>query len=895
MPHKLVKKSDDTVLLKSTVVKPISKEKKSLPRKTTIESKKQKKTSLKVVTNVDKTEHIFIKNSVKKKPEKKEAVIPSSKIVDRNVRVALLSVFRLRMDHAHLISNVARYTGTAFVVVGAFFTLHNLNAVNSYFNESISSQATIVGSTTDCIAGSVDCLGGTGTGSQTTVDTTPDADFNVESQSKIIGNTVPVNVTVPLADSVVLIAKNSATNQMYTMGTMNRVGDIAWRSYWQTPSMPDGTYRLKAVITNIYGTYYFLSADEYSILNYPIEDIVQTTDNTSTSSDQTSTTSTQTLEPVSTASLRLEIDPILKGTEYVRMYIEAASSVKLFIRPKNATVSTFTQLGSANFTGNNEWKYVWDTLKLSNGFYEVRAQGLLLDGKSVLNTVTVEIENIVTETDSATTTTVVNTISLESDENVFEPIIKINIAGSNPLSGAIDVYFDTQNAQYVEVYSVSERALTPHFLGLARKQTETVWKYRLETINIPNGLYSLFAKVRNSYGDNNSSKVPFSVKNSLIVEQTPEQNTYVETLKTVSIEGEVSMSEPLPPPPQLFSKPTLNETDEAVSSPSFETADGNIQNEIALLLKDFGTKANTLMQAYGSAVRSGDESRKDEIKNKMDALENEIISKIPLTSDREDIERRIKEYIESINTEIRERVERSEIIIRERVGDAVTKDSDKDGVSDYDEVSIYRTDPLKGDTDGDGFIDGVEILSGFNPTDETREANIKYESPKDSGLVREDMLTVTSISSLSETNSANENNANPAIISGTGLPNSFVTLYIFSTPIVVTVKTDTQGNWTYIFDKELDDGAHEVYVGITDNAGKIVAKSNPLSFIKTAEAYSPVGEDVGATVITEAVSPALISERMMLVIGSVCVVALGLVLILLGLHARTRTRLLEVE
>lgn len=70
--------------------------------------------------------------------------------------------------------------------------------------------------------------------------------------------------------------------------------------------------------------------------------------------------------------------------------------------------------------------------------------------------------------------------------------------------------------------------------------------------------------------------------------------------------------------------------------------------------------------------------------------------------------------------------------------DVSTKDSDGDGLTDYDEINIYHTDPLKADTDGDGlfdreevkvyhtdpinpdtdgdgFKDGDEVKSGYNP------------------------------------------------------------------------------------------------------------------------------------------------------------------------------------
>ncbi|OGH71604.1 MAG: hypothetical protein A2921_02075 [Candidatus Magasanikbacteria bacterium RIFCSPLOWO2_01_FULL_43_20b] len=42
-------------------------------------------------------------------------------------------------------------------------------------------------------------------------------------------------------------------------------------------------------------------------------------------------------------------------------------------------------------------------------------------------------------------------------------------------------------------------------------------------------------------------------------------------------------------------------------------------------------------------------------------------------------------------------------------------DSDFDGLSDKLEIEKWKTDPLKKDTDGDGFGDGKEIIRGYNP------------------------------------------------------------------------------------------------------------------------------------------------------------------------------------
>lgn len=42
-------------------------------------------------------------------------------------------------------------------------------------------------------------------------------------------------------------------------------------------------------------------------------------------------------------------------------------------------------------------------------------------------------------------------------------------------------------------------------------------------------------------------------------------------------------------------------------------------------------------------------------------------------------------------------------------------DSDKDGLSDYDEIYIYKTSAYLPDTDSDGYLDGAELESGNDP------------------------------------------------------------------------------------------------------------------------------------------------------------------------------------
>ena len=44
-------------------------------------------------------------------------------------------------------------------------------------------------------------------------------------------------------------------------------------------------------------------------------------------------------------------------------------------------------------------------------------------------------------------------------------------------------------------------------------------------------------------------------------------------------------------------------------------------------------------------------------------------------------------------------------------------DTDGDGLSDYDEIPLYQTQPNNPDSDGDGMPDGYEVAEGFNPND----------------------------------------------------------------------------------------------------------------------------------------------------------------------------------
>ncbi len=199
--------------------------------------------------------------------------------------------------------------------------------------------------------------------------------------------------------------------------------------------------------------------------------------------------------------------------------------------------------------------------------------------------------------------------------------------------------------------------------------------------------------------------------------------------------------------------------------------------------------------------------------------------------------------------EIVQRVEQQATqIIEQRTGARVFTDTDGDGISDYDEINIFHTDPNKRDTFNSGYSDGAVLLSQSSIDGGVNSATgssimlgggLAVENPKITGSTQPNVMNVSSVAALELKDVAGgKKDIAKTVFKGKALPNSFVKVYLFSDPIVVTVKTDDQGNWSYILDKTLPDGAHTAYVAMVDNGGRILAKSAPLPFIKEASALT---------------------------------------------------------
>lgn len=212
----------------------------------------------------------------------------------------------------------------------------------------------------------------------------------------------------------------------------------------------------------------------------------------------------------------------------------------------------------------------------------------------------------------------------------------------------------------------------------------------------------------------------------------------------------------------------------------------------------------------------------------------------------------------------------------------VLDDTDGDGLADTLEEG-YGTDPHSVDSDADGVTDSEEIRLGTNPIGagslsealgddrarqaQTAAAETSTDDPRVSGEEKADSLIVNSVYSVRLGEGAMR-----VVFQGNGPPNTVVTLFIYSgTPLVITTTTDEYGNYTYILDKSLLDGRHEVYVTVTDESGKIIEKSSPLSFfIREARAVSEeefLRGDVDVKSSTDSAIEAYIVTALLLILG----------------------------
>lgn len=822
---------------------------------------------------------------------------------------AVPSPFRFPVPTSKSISMVAYSFGLFFMALGTMLSAIHFpvdfpgnqismmaNTLSTYIEPSLTEPINKLDTST------YTSTSGTYTGTQTFTESIisseearPEPHISIIGAGGTLVGNLQIAINVPRANEVRVLLDSRTTNQLYTLGNAQSVDASTWKAYFDTTKYPNGEYRLKVLVRNIYGTYDYADQTSYVISNELKQETTQILSETSTPSATTTTTTTTTttgtvvettVTPSATSPVTVRItnqNPV-KGSIPIEVDVENATAVKVGL--KNVASGTLYSTGFLNKDTDKTWKIVWDSTRVPDGKYILTPRASISDIQTkgeeyiltIENGITNATLNTVEQLPETTTTTVTPLI----------PDITTTLSKQNPVSNFVDVIISTSPlVTAVEIYAIPQKSLTAHFLGLARNDTEGKWRFSWETTNSPNGEYYIYARVKTTYGFTEGGKKFVSIVNESIDDFTNEQEEKIKALQSaddalVTIVESAPDNEPDSGDQTSLSTERITYIEPVSGFVGAFDIDTEIKNDIEDSLNVYREELDKKLILLAQAERRNDTEMLKRIREEIESLRNDVISTLPVGVEKKELIEEIGQYLSQVAFELTEVTIKNETILRERVGDAVMNDSDKDEISDYDEINLYKTNPFSADSDADGHNDNIEIVQGFNPLNAGAEVPVVYESPRETGLVRDDLLVVESIHTVER----GADGVDPkALISGKALPNSFVTLYIFSTPVVITVKTDTDGNWNYIFDKTLENGDHEVYVGITDNEGKIVAKSNPISFVKTAEAFVS-DTDSTAPQPVESVEPSLVNSEALLTIGSILVLILGLVLIFVGLHLR---------
>jgi|GEM_PF-6153028 len=429
---------------------------------------------------------------------------------------------------------------------------------------------------------------------------------------------------------------------------------------------------------------------------------------------------------------------------------------------------------------------------------------------TVNNTTSVEPSATITNTTNETPpTTSDQTVHNGATETVLEvpKIISVRPLFAEAVSGDVEMIISTSRVKAITLYLLRDGARTPFYLGKAQPNTDrSKWRYVLHTRNIPNGKYSLgiagigvdgsIVKHRLSITVHNRLDTTATIKQKeLLIQEIQKVAPSIQAANKETETKETTVKESLVGTVEEYSKNLKSEANKSSTSTDEHQVENVLQHERQKLRETVKKES----QAINESVRQGDRVH-------LEAAKERILQNIDLSLERireaqnvSEADPRVAKRLREVRQSTRKRVENLEVVIREkekkiseRVDDKALKDFDHDGISDYDEVNIYGTDPTSPDSDNDGYTDGAEILGGFDPVNEVSETSIVYESPKESGTTRSDILAVHDVAlknvsahddgskNVSVHNSGNKQQTQNIVFSGKGLPDSFVTLYIYS-------------------------------------------------------------------------------------------------------------------
>jgi hypothetical protein len=154
-------------------------------------------------------------------------------------------------------------------------------------------------------------------------------------------------------------------------------------------------------------------------------------------------------------------------------------------------------------------------------------------------------------------------------------------------------------------------------------------------------------------------------------------------------------------------------------------------------------------------------------------------------------------------------------------------DSDRDGLSDFTEDIITRTDPFKKSTIGGPSTDGESLLLGKNASSLDLEDTLYTDVSQSSTSA---YLALSRVDHIEQQKNIN-NDSGSIALQGLSVPGSVVYGYIYPHNIVFISQTDAFGLWEHTLAQDLEDGEYQIHIAHLEADGNPVTRSKSFTFI----------------------------------------------------------------
>ncbi len=431
----------------------------------------------------------------------------------------------------------------------------------------------------------------------------------------------------------------------------------------------------------------------------------------------------------------------------------------------------------------------------------------------------------------------------------------------------------------IELELQPQQAVQSLFLGTAI-ESEGIWVYWIDATTIPVGSYEVTAKAYIGNDLKEKSSIPLVVETKITpAEELPD------TVNQILENADYQM---------LVSELTNSINLESVLPVSTSTADlPSIRNTVQTVLVENSDALTDLLGRYAIAVAGPEGDYVSLIESQITSVLTDIAlaSKATEKVAHSNLLNDLKAELDYIKDQITEQV--SDIADQFPY---VALDTDRDGITDFVELTKYSTKPNSADSDQDGVIDGVEVFLGSNPMDATPKGLVSFTNPESLDSVNESLVAISAIEPLLYYKTDTSVPELQVEVRGTSLPDSFVMIYFGKKPTLGFAKTDQEGNFSYIYSSQIADGEYEVYAALLDTQGIPVIRGTVYTLAKAAGEFTKVQPDKPTTPQVAASISATQNYAIYNVVGGVGLVAFGLILLLLAQTVATqrqRTKVVE--